>query len=51
MNESKTKRFEIMKDEHNKIIEKVERDCIITKMINFEDINLDGVAFYARIGK
>ena len=34
-----------------KIIEKMERDVIITKMINFDDINLDGVSFYARIGK
>ena len=34
-----------------KIIEKMERNVIITKMINFEDINLDGVSFYAKIGK
>ena len=34
-----------------KIIEKMERNVIITKMINFEDINLDGVGFYAKIGK
>ena len=34
-----------------KIIEKIERNVIITKMINFEDINLDGVSFYAKIGK
>ena len=34
-----------------KIIEKMERDVVITKMINFDDINLDGVSFYARIGK
>lgn len=34
-----------------KIIEKMERNIIITKMINFEDINLDGVSFYAKIGK
>ena len=34
-----------------KIIEKIERNVIITKMIDFEAINLDGVAFYARIGE
>ena len=34
-----------------KIIEKIERNVVITKMINFEDINLEGVAFYARIGE
>ena len=34
-----------------KIIEKIERNVIITKMINFESINLDGVSFYARIGE
>ncbi|MBO4667397.1 MAG: homoserine dehydrogenase [Bacilli bacterium] len=33
-----------------KIIEKIERNVIITKMIDFNDINLDGVSFYARIG-
>ena len=34
-----------------KIIEKMERNVIITKMVKFEDINLDGVSFYAKIGK
>ena len=34
-----------------KIIEKMERNIIITKMIDFNDINLDGVSFYARIGE
>ena len=53
---SKTKnkyyiRVKNIKKIDQKIIEKMERNVIITKMINFEDINLDGVSFYAKIGK
>lgn len=44
-------RIKNIKKIDQKIIEKMERNVIITKMINFEDINLEGVSFYARIGK